>query len=136
MEFLNCPCSGRSLARLVQPAVMAVLAQEDSYGYAILRRLRAMAMFKRQAPDPTGVYRLLRAMEEDGLLQADWDTPARGLARRRYHLKPQGRRCLKRWVRTLQAYQAEIGDVLAIVAAAAKDETHRSRARPADRKRA
>ena len=112
MEFDHCPCSGRSLARLLQPAVMAVLAREPSHGYAIARRLRAMRMFRDQAPDRTGMYRLLRSMEEQKLLKAEWDTPARGLARRRYRLTAQGRRCLDRWTLTLRNYQSAIADVL------------------------
>jgi DNA-binding PadR family transcriptional regulator len=116
MEFDHCPCSGRTLARLLQPAVMAVLAREEAHGYGIMQRLRAMSMFRRQAPDPTGVYRLLRTMEEKNLLAAEWDTPRRGLARRRYSLTAQGRRCLRQWVATLKDYQSAIGDVLGAVA--------------------
>ena len=118
MDFDYCPCSGRSLARLLQPAVMAVLACEPSHGYAIARRLRAMRMFRDQAPDRTGMYRLLRSMETQKLLKAEWDTPARGLARRRYSLTARGRRCLDRWTRTLRDYRAAIGDVLEAAAAA------------------
>lgn len=117
MDFDQCPCSGKSLARLIQPAVMAALAAgEPLHGYVILQRLRGMAMFRDQGPDATGLYRLLHTMEQDGLVSAAWDVSARGPAKRRYALTADGRACLGRWVGTLRTYQAAIGDLLATAA--------------------
>ena len=84
MDFDQCPCSGRTLARLLQPAAMVVLAAEPLHGYRVAERLRSLAMFQGRRPDPTGLYRLLKSMEEDGLVVAAWDLADRGPARRRY----------------------------------------------------
>lgn len=113
MDFDQCPCSGRTLARLLQPAAMVVLAAEPLHGYRVAERLRSLAMFQGHRPDPTGLYRLLKSMEEDGLVVAAWDLADRGPARRRYSLTTQGRACLARWQQTLQAYHAAVGELLA-----------------------
>ena len=114
MDFDECACSGKSLRRLVQPAVMAVLAKEALHGYLIAQRLQEMAMFKGQPPDPTGIYRILKAMEEDALVVSTWDLAETGPARRRFELTAKGEACLARWIHTLQEYQEAIEELLAI----------------------
>lgn len=119
MDFSKCPCSGRSLARLLQPAVMAILARGPTHGYDIVRRLQQMLMFRGQPPDPTGVYRLLHTMQRNGLLRADWDLSETGPAKRRFALTPEGAECLRKWIGTLTRYQTAIADVLHAAAEAA-----------------
>jgi DNA-binding PadR family transcriptional regulator len=48
------------------------------------------------------LYRVLRALEEDGLVQSEWDAAEPGPAKRRYELTPQGRELLRAWVKALQ----------------------------------
>ena len=117
MDFSQCSCSGRSLSRLLQPAVMAVLAKEAVHGYLIAQRLRQMTMFSAQPPDPAGIYRLLKSMENDGFVVSTWDLADSGPARRRFALTPRGRVCLMRWTETLQGYQEAIAGLLSIVTA-------------------
>jgi DNA-binding PadR family transcriptional regulator len=111
-DFDACPCSGRTLGKLLQPAVLAVLAREPLHGYRIAEQVAGMAMFHGRRPDPTGVYRALKAMERRGLVASLWDLSKSGPAKRRYRLAPDGRRCLARWVRTLRAYGAAIQELL------------------------
>ena len=112
MDLDNCPCSGKTLARLIRPAILTVLAQEPLHGYELLKRLAPLALFQGQAPDAAGVYRTLREMEEEGLLRANWDVAGRGPAKRRYMIDPEGVACLNRWVATLTTYQASIAQLL------------------------
>ena len=118
MDFSKCACSGRSLGRLLQPAIMAVLAREPVHGYRILQRLQEMDMFKGHPPDATGVYRFLRSMETDGLVTSTWDLADSGPARRRFELTADGEACLARWVETLKGYQRAVGELLAVLKAA------------------
>ncbi len=121
MDFGECACSGKTLGRLVQPAIMGLLAQESIHGYLLVQRLTEMAMFKGHPPDPTGVYRVLRSMEEDGLVVSSWDFADSGPARRQFQLTEDGRACLKHWVQTLKQYAVAIHDLLeAIKSPAAK----------------
>ena len=128
----QCPCSGKSLARLLQPAVMAVLAREPLHGYVILQRLRDRPMFRHQGPDVTGVYRLLKEMAKRGLVKASWDLATSGPAKRRFELTASGRACLGRWIATLRHYQESVSDLLSTTAEAAA-RVSRPRAGPTRR---
>lgn len=127
MDLRQCPCSGKTLARLLQPAVMAVLAKGPLHGYRILQELKSHAMFAGQGPDTTGLYRLLRAMEKQTLVSSTWDTTAAGPAKRHYELTATGRDCLAQWIRTLRDYQESVAALLALAASA--DQSARRRAR-------
>ena len=113
-DFENCPCSGGTLDRLIQPAILAVLAQSDLHGYRIAQRITDMPPFKGQQPDASGVYRFLKSMEEKGFVVASWDVSVRGPAKRLYKLTNPGRECLSRWTVTLDHYRKAIGSLLTI----------------------
>jgi PadR family transcriptional regulator PadR len=131
-----CPCSGKTLAKLLQPAALAVLAREPVHGYLIARRLEGMAMFKGQKPDPTGLYRLLKAMEERGLVSSSWDLPDAGPAKRRFSLTAGGKACLARWARTLEDYRKSIDGLLGLLQGSVrKSSGSRRRSCPACRPR-
>jgi len=115
MDLHDCPCSGKTLARLVQPAVMAVLAAEPIHGYLLLQRLSGMRIFCGQRPDPTGVYRVLKAMEQEGLVTSNVEATDNRPAKRCFALTPSGRQCLARWGETLQDYEESISDLLTII---------------------
>lgn len=103
------------MGRLLQPAIMILLAEEMLHGYRIVQRLKQMTMFKALPPDSTGVYRLLKSLEEDGLVASTWDLPVSGSPRRRYKLTKSGRECLARWTATLEDYVAAIAELLATI---------------------
>jgi Ni2+-binding GTPase involved in maturation of urease and hydrogenase len=118
MDFDQCACSGKTLGRLVQPAIMGLLAHEPLHGYLLVQRLSTLEMFRDQSPDPTGVYRVLRAMEEDGLVTSAWAFGDTGPARRRFELTASGSACLARWTDTLKQYAGAIDGLLATIAGA------------------
>ena len=60
MELDNCPCSGANLPRFVQPVILAVLSSGPLHGYLVVQRLAETSLFRKQPPDATGVYRMLR----------------------------------------------------------------------------
>jgi PadR family transcriptional regulator PadR len=127
MNLNECPCSGRTLARLIQPAVMAVLTDEPLHGYVIVQRLTQMTMFQDHGPDITGVYRLLKGMEKKGLVTSTREIAAGGPARRNYALTPGGRACLARWITTLRTYRDAVGNLLDSAASCTAAKTRRSR---------
>lgn len=112
MDLDQCACSGKSLGRLLQPAIMGVLARECVHGYLILQRLREMRMFRDHPPDAAGVYRFLKSMEQAGLVASSWDLADSGPARRLFELTADGRACMARWVETLTDYKRAVGEVL------------------------
>lgn len=108
----DCPCTGHNLDKLVQPAILTVLARHDVHGYVLVQQLSEMRMFGGQKPDMAGVYRCLRQMEERGLLSSTWDTSDAGPAKRLYHLTEEGWLCLTKWTNTLALYRDAIGALL------------------------
>jgi PadR family transcriptional regulator PadR len=112
MEFKECPCSGKSLVRLVRPAILGVLAQGPLHGYLVIQKLERLSFFKNQSPDPTGIYRALKSMEEEGLLVSKWDMAQSGPARRLFTLTEDGRDCLERWFQTLGEYRKDVDNMI------------------------
>jgi len=107
-----CPCTGRNLDKLLHAAILALLAQSPLHGYELVRRLAALKMFQGRKPDPTGVYRLLKQMEKDGLLRSTLTLSKAGPAKRTNQITAEGRRCLWQWRETLEAFQAAVGEIL------------------------
>lgn len=105
----NCPCAGVTLDRLVQPAIVTILARGPLHGYRIVQRI---AELEGHRPDPTGVYRSLRAMEKRGLVVSAWDTSATGPAKRSSVLTEAGEQCLARWIEALRRHRRAIGRLL------------------------
>ncbi|MEA4856368.1 MAG: helix-turn-helix transcriptional regulator [Solidesulfovibrio sp.] len=112
MEFIDCPCTGKSLIRLVRPAVLTVLAGEPLHGYEVLRRIAPLRLFRGHPPDAAGVYRALRDMEAEGLLHGNWDLPEQGPAKRRFALTARGLACLAKWEDTLSEHRAALEELL------------------------
>lgn len=115
MDFDACPCTGKTLARLLQPAIMSVLAEEALHGYLIAQRLKKLTIFEDASPDFAGIYRTLNAMEEQGLVRASWDTPESGPAKRSYELTRSGKACMKKWLQTLTRYGQAIDELTGVL---------------------
>jgi len=117
----TCPCTGATLNKLVQPAILTTLAQGPLYGYRIAETLAAMPIVKGGKLDTTGLYRTLKSMERRGLLAGKWKPSEVGPDRRLYQLTRPGRTCLCRWVKTLEEYHIAVG---ALLASASKASGH------------
>lgn len=115
-ELSECSQLGKSLSRLTQPSILAVLAKADKpqHGYLIIQEMAGGPMFGGNAPDPTGVYRILKQMENNGYVTSEWDTSESGPAKRCYSLTDEGRACLRRWIDALACYSASIQDLRVI----------------------
>lgn len=107
-----CACDGSTLEKLLQPALLAALATGQTHGYALAERLGTSRLFGGHKPDVSGIYRMLKGMEEQGLVAAAWDTSAAGPARKCYRITPAGRDCLRHWIHTLENYRQGVSDLL------------------------
>lgn len=108
----ECPCRGATLAKLVQPAILALLAEGGLHGYEVVQRAADLPTLRGHRPDPTGIYRILKTMARRGLLTAAWDASEKGPAKRSYTLTAAGRECLAAWVQTLHSYRDAIDALL------------------------
>ena len=90
-----------ALPRNFQRSCLLLLLREQSaHGYELLERLGAFG-FDRS--DPGGLYRTLRALEEDGLVRSAWEKSETGPDRRIYELTRAGGEALHLHAKTLAA---------------------------------
>ncbi len=78
------------VAASATPLVLAILAKEESYGYAILKRVRELSGGELEWTDGM-LYPLLHRLSRVGYVTTEWRTP-RGERRRRYYAITDGGR--------------------------------------------
>ena len=71
----------------MRACVLLLLREAPAHGYDLLERLRAFGF---TVADPGGLYRALRAMEQDGLVHSAWEPSANGPDRRIYEITRAG----------------------------------------------
>jgi len=98
--------------KLVQPAILMLLAKEPLHGYAVVQRLGSLKLPRGEPPDPTGIYRVLKSMQAQGLLACSSRRSSSGPVKRLYCITPSGKRCLSRWTRTLREFAAAVTELL------------------------
>ena len=94
------PRSGKA-ERYIQPSLLLGLKIKPSYGYELINNIHEFGFMQGPAP-PGMIYRHLRGLEEDGLVQSEWQTEGSGPARRIYCLTPEGEEALSLWVDYMQ----------------------------------
>ena len=70
--------------------VLAILAEGDSYGYAILRRVRDMSGGELEWTDGM-LYPVLHRLERNGFVEAVWGQSESGRQRKYYRLTASGK---------------------------------------------
>ncbi len=120
-DLSHCPCTGTTLDRFIQPAILAVLAAGPLHGYRLAERIGRLPGFAGHKPDISGVYRFLKAMERKGLVESSWDVSTDAPPKRAYHITPAGRRCLRLWSKTLTTYRESVTELLKVVRKATKE---------------
>ena len=73
--------------------VLAILAEGESYGYAILKRVRALSAGELQWTDGM-LYPLLHRLSRLGYVTTDWRTSPEGRRRKYYTITDDGRAAL------------------------------------------
>ena len=89
------------------PLVLAILAQGDSYGYAILQRVRELSGGRLEWTDGM-LYPVLHRLERLGLVEARWEVAPSGRRRKYYRITPRGRAQLAEECRQWQAVDATL----------------------------
>lgn len=98
---------GGKAERYVQPSILLGLNLKPSYGYELIHSIQEFGFVEGQAP-PGMIYRHLRQLEEDGLVQSQWETEGTGPARRMYRLTPEGREVLEIWIGYMERQAATL----------------------------
>ena len=89
------------------PIVLAILAEEDSYGYAILQRVRELSGGRMQWTDGM-LYPVLHRLERLGYVEARWEVAESGRRRKYYRITSQGRAHLAEERRQWQTVDATL----------------------------
>ncbi len=77
------------VAASATPIVLSLLRQGDSYGYAIIRKVREVSG-ERIAWTDGMLYPVLHRLERLGCLEASWGTSETGRRRKYYRITDQG----------------------------------------------
>ena len=81
------------VAASATPLVLAILADGESYGYAILKRVRALSAGEIEWTDGM-LYPLLHRLQRLGYVTTEWRTPPEGRRRKYYAITNAGRAAL------------------------------------------
>ena len=92
------------------PIVLAILAEGDSYGYAILQRVRELSGGRMEWTDGM-LYPVLHRLEKLGHVEARWEVPERGRRRKYYRLTKRGRAQLDEERKQWQAVDATLSGI-------------------------
>lgn len=92
------------------PLVLAILAEGDSYGYAILKRVRESSGGRIEWTDGM-LYPVLHRLERLGHVEARWEVAVSGRRRKYYRLTPGGRAQLAEERSQWQAVDATLRDI-------------------------
>ena len=95
--------------RFVEPSLLLLLRERPLHGYELLERIPELGQGR---VDIGNLYRLLRRLEDEGLVRSEWSADLPGPAKRTYELTAEGRRLLDRWAEALGEAQATIGKFL------------------------
>jgi poly-beta-hydroxybutyrate-responsive repressor len=96
--------------RFVEPSLLLLLRERPLHGYELLERIPELGVEGRV--DIGNLYRLLRSLEDEGLVTSEWSAELPGPAKRTYELTAEGRRLLDRWAEALQRAEETISSFL------------------------
>jgi PadR family transcriptional regulator PadR len=98
------------VAASATPLVLAILTGGESYGYAILKRVRELSGGELEWTDGM-LYPLLHRLGRLGYVTTDWRTPPEGRRRRYYAITDEGRAALAEQQRQWATVTRTLGDV-------------------------
>ncbi len=98
------------IERFGEPALLLLLSERPAHGYDLLEQLPELT--REERIDMGNLYRVLRALEEEGLVTSEWRDDAPGPTKRIYELTDDGRRLLGSWADAMRANQDLVSSFL------------------------
>ncbi|GAB3223343.1 PadR family transcriptional regulator [Glycomyces halotolerans] len=96
------------VAASATPLVLGILAEEESYGYAILKQVAERSGGRLEWTEGL-LYPLLHRLERLGYVESTWRTPSGGRRRKYYRITDDGRSELaeqrRQWTAVVDALQ-------------------------------
>jgi PadR family transcriptional regulator, regulatory protein PadR len=97
--------------RFAEPALLLLLRERPMHGYELIERLPEIAGAETRV-DVGNLYRLLRGLEDEGIVRSEWSAELPGPAKRTYELTDEGRALLDRWAESLREAQGVLTSFL------------------------
>jgi PadR family transcriptional regulator, regulatory protein PadR len=98
------------VAASATPLVLAILAEGDSYGYAILKRVSELSGRGLQWTDGM-LYPVLHRLERQGHIKGRWGASETGRKRKYYHLTARGQAQLAEQYQQWQMVDAALRNI-------------------------
>ena len=98
------------IAASATPLVLAILTEGESYGYAILKRVRELSAGELDWTDGM-LYPLLHRLDRLGYVTTEWRSPPEGRRRRYYAITDEGRSALANQQRQWATVTRALNDV-------------------------
>ena len=98
------------VAAAATPLVLAILAEGESYGYAILKRVRALSAGELEWTDGM-LYPLLHRLLRLGYVTTEWRMSPEGRRRKYYRVTDEGRAALADQRRQWETITRALNDV-------------------------
>ncbi len=89
--------------------LLAMLKGWSAYGYELAQRLEESGL---GTYNKGSIYRLLRQLEQSGMVSSEWDTSNDGPARRIYDLTANGSLFLENWLAMIKLHQSFISGLM------------------------
>lgn len=93
------------------PCLLLLLKKQPSHGYELMEKLENLP-FLEAVPNPGVVYRHLRNLEEEGMVESKLEPGSGGPARKIYSLTPEGEGYLKGWAVNIRNRQSLLEEFL------------------------
>lgn len=93
----------------LRPCLLLLIAESPCHGYDLLDRLEKLGV---PAIDAGTLYRNLRSMERERLVDSRWETSPTGPARRMYRITQHGGTELAAWVDVLSEDKRSLEGIL------------------------
>ena len=82
------------VAASTEPLILAVLANGESYGYALIQEVKRLSEDKIEWTDGM-LYPVLHRMEDNGWIKSKWVESENGRKRKYYSIKKDGQKALE-----------------------------------------
>jgi PadR family transcriptional regulator, regulatory protein PadR len=82
------------IAASTVPIVLSVLTEGETYGYALIQRVRELSDGRIEWTEGM-LYPVLHWMQKEGLIESEWREAETGRKRKYYRIRKEGRTALK-----------------------------------------
>ncbi len=99
--------------RFLKAFLLLFLSMGEAHGYELIERLKDMGV-KYETYEVGYVYKTLRNMEKDGILESRWNVKEKGAAKRIYRITDKGKGNLQNWADVLTNIRDSITNFLEV----------------------